>query len=299
MSENMWNESGLVPQGDDGIVVERETARSLVQHAADDGSSLALMIRHAQGIVRDQKRLIHEAKQIGGLLAGDAFYRFPTGGAQVQGASIGLAEALAQAWKAISYQVNILHVEHLSTGGRRVHLRARVMDMHSLVASEVDQVVTTSAPPGKFGAKEDQAERWHSMQTQSATSKIVRNVILRVIPDWFVEAALQAAYTQDAQNATAGKSLPDARAHAIDVLTKKGMTKDELEKYASSPVDLWAVPQLAMLAELNRDLGRGTVSIEQVRAGFASSVAPDANSKSSLGLPKKKAPEFVVEPAQS
>jgi hypothetical protein len=209
---NAWDETAMVV-GDESTVIERETARSIaIPKAPTTDSTLAVMIQCAQGIVRDQKRLIHEAKQIGGLMAGEAFYRFPTGGAQVQGASIGLAEALAQPWKAIAYSVHVESVEHLATGGRRVHLRARVTDFHSLVMSEVDQVVTTSAPPGKFAAKDDQAERWHSMQTQSATSKIVRNVILRVIPDWFVEAALQAAYAQDAQNATAGKSL-DRRAH--------------------------------------------------------------------------------------
>lgn len=291
MSNEMWGDTAMVVSGDDGITVEREQARHMVQQAPEDGSSLALMIRHAQSIVRDQKRLVTEAKQIGGLLAGDAFYRFPTGGATVQGASIGLAEALAQAWKAISYQVNIVHIEHLATGGRRIHLRARVMDMHSLVLSEVEQVVTTSAPPGKFGAKEDQAERWHTMQTQAATSKIVRNVILRVLPDWFVNAGLQAAYAQDAQNATAGKSLPEARTNAVDVLGKRGLTREEMEKYTATPVDLWAVPQLAMLGELNRDLGRGTVSIEQVRANFAATTTPAENGKTSLGLKKKAEPE--------
>ena len=300
MSNDMWSETGLTAAPDNGIVVERESARSVAMQAPDGDSGLALMIHHAQNISRDPKRLVTEAKQIGGLLAGDAFYRFPTGGAQVQGASIGLAEALAQAWKGISYSVNILHAEHLASGGRRIHLRARVIDLHSLVISEVDQVVTTSAPPGKFAAKEDQAERWHSMQTQAATSKIVRNVILRVIPDWFVAAGLQAAYAQDAQNATAGKSLPEARANAIDVLGKKNMTREEMEKYTNMPVDMWAVPQLAMLGELNRDLTRGTVSIEQVRANFvAATPTADANSKSALGLPKKKAPEPIVEPAQS
>lgn len=292
---DMWSETGIVTAVEEGITVERESARSAMMRAPEDGSGIALMIHHAQGIVRDQKRLVAEAKQIGGLLAGDAFYRFPTGGAQVSGASISLAEALAQSWKAISYQVKILNVENLATGGQRVHLRASVMDMHSLVLSEVDQVVTTSAPPGGFARKEDQSQRWHTMQIQSATSKIVRNVILRVLPDWFVNAGLQAAYAQDAQNATAGKSLPEARANAVDVLGKRGMTREEMEKYTSTPVDLWAVPQLAMLGELNRELVRGTVSIEQVRAGFAQAAPAEANGKSSIGL-KKKVIDAVPEP---
>lgn len=203
-------------------------------------------------------------------------------------AQLALAEALAQVWRGIAYQVRVVGIEHLSTGGQRVHLRATVTDMHSLVACEVDQVVTTSPPPGKFASNPEQSSRWHTMQVQSATSKIVRNAILRVLPDWFVEAGLQAAYKQDAQNATAGKSLPEARAHALDVLKTKGLTEGELVQFAGSPIDLWAVPQLAALAELNRDLGRGTVSVEQVRANLAPvETAPASNGKSALGLSKK------------
>lgn len=300
---DIWNtDTALATNTHDAeVIVESERVRTpTLAKAPDDDSGLAMMIRHAQGITREPKVMLAAAKQIGGLLASDGFYRFPTGGATVEGASIGLAEALAQSWKCIAYTVHVLNVEHLATGGRRVHLRARVVDMHSLVVSEVDQVVATSAPPGGFARKEDQAERWHTMQVQSATSKIVRNVILRVLPDWYVQAALQAAYAQAAQNATQGKSLPDARQNAVKVLGERTLTLAELEKYTNTPVDLWAVPQLQMLAELNRDLARGTLSVEQFRktldgtpAAPTTQALPESNGKTALGTTKRTAPATV------
>lgn len=298
MSDQMWSDdNGLATTGDTRLVVESEHARTALQRLPEGDSPLALMVAHAQGIVRDPAKMIAQAKQIGGLLAGDGFYRFPTGGAQVQGASVTLAQALVQVWRGCAFQVRVINSEHLSTGGRRIHLRATVTDMCSLVASEVDQVVTTSAPPGKFATREEQAERWHSMQLQSAVSKIARNVILRVLPDWLVEAALQAAYAQDAQNATAGKSLPEARAGAKASLEKAGLSLDEMERTAGSPFDMWAVPQLAVLRDLYRDLQRGTVSVEQVRANLAGDAPtpPKANGKNALGVSSKKAEAPVVE----
>lgn len=298
MSNDMWNDdTTLATSSDTRLVVESEHARTALQRLPEGDSPLALMVAHAQGIVRDPARMIAQAKQIGGLLAGDGFYRFPTGGAQVQGASVTLAQALVQVWRGCAFQVRVINSEHLSTGGRRIHLRATVTDMCSLVASEVDQVVSTSAPPGKFATRDEQAERWHSMQLQSAVSKIARNVILRVLPDWLVEAALQAAYAADAMNATAGKSLPEARAGALAALEEKGLTREEAERISGSPFDMWAVPQLATLRETYRDLHRGTVSVEQVRANLAGDTPPPAkgNGKSALGLSAKKAEAPVVE----
>lgn len=259
---------------------------------ADDTSPLALMVQAAQRITRDVPSLLAQAKQIGGLLGSGGFYRFPAGDGTVEGASIDLAQALAQAWGGIAYQVRILHVETLSTGGRKVHLRATVTDLKTLVAAEVDQVVSTSAPPGKFARKPDQAERWHTMQTQSAASKIVRNAILRVLPAWYVDAALTAARDADARSATAGKSLPEARATALAYLKTQGLTQAELEAYTTQPIDLWAAPQLAQLRDLSADLKAARVSVEQVRASLKEEPAPKATTgRAALGIAPKATPK--------
>ena len=282
----MWSDQHEIVQADDTTLDLAPQATLGAVRVRDQDSPLALMVSAAAGLTRSPKALIASAKQIGELMGSDAFYRFPTGGAQVEGVSINLAQALAQAWGAIAYQVRILSVEVLSSGGRKVHLRATVTDLKSLVAAEVDQVVSTSAPPGKFAKNPEQSERWHTMQTQSAASKIVRNAILRVLPSWYVDAAFVAATRVDAQSATGGKSLPDARRDAEQFMaTTFSLSRADLEAFVGQPVDLWAAPQLGQIRDLASDLKHARTSVEQVRQNLAGEAAPaKPTGKSALGL---------------
>jgi hypothetical protein len=286
----MWDqETGEVLDESPGGA-ERSVALGVLPAPADDGGLLALMVRSAQSLVRDRGKLIAAAKQIGGLLAGAAFYRFPAGGSTVSGPSIDLAEALAQEWGAIVYQVRIVHAEPMASGGQRVHLRASVADMRTLVCAEVDQVVSTSPPPGKFAEKAEQRERWHGMQLQSAASKIVRNAILRVLPEWYVGPAFDAAVAMDSKRALDGKTLPEARKAASDALLAQfGCSVADLEAFLAQPFDMWAVPQIAQLRDLFAELKSGRQSIEAWRAALdekrnGGSTAP---TRTALGLPAR------------
>lgn len=293
----MWDENDsteLSPVSDTGLDAPAHIALGSAR-APDDGTPLALMVGYAQQIQRRPAELIATAKQIGELLGKTGFYRFPMGGQDVSGVSIDLAQALAQSWGGIAYQVRILRAEPVSGGGRRLHLRATVTDMKTLVAAEVDQVVSTSAPSQKFAAKADQAERWHSMQAQSAASKIVRNAILRVLPAWYVDAGLEASMAEDARKATGGKALPEARREAVQHFASLGLTEADLVAFVGQPVDLWATGQLSTVRGLAKDLKTGRVSVEQVRADLAAAKAPEdaaPKGKAALGLPPAR-PAFV------
>jgi hypothetical protein len=286
---NMWDDDGVVETT--GTDITLPDARSIaLPSMPEENGLLQMLVLGAQNLQRDPKKLIERSKQIGGLLASDAFYRFPAGGKQIQGESIDLAEALAQEWGGVIYKVAILNVEEQRSGGRQVSLRASVADLKTLVCAEVDAFVATSAPPGKFGGSEEQKERWHSMQIQNASSKIVRNAILRVLPRWYVKPAMNAALKADAENALAGKSLPEARQGAIGALKEFQIDVKELETMLGQPVDMWAGPQLAELRELYKNLKAGAMSVQQWRAAINSDSqpAPEAAkpaAKSSLGLP--------------
>jgi hypothetical protein len=285
---SMWNEDGETEASANGHIQLASDALVSVGSAnpADDGSMLALMVRSSQALKRDPKTLIERAKQIGGLLGSSGFYRFPAGGSNVQGPSIDMAQALAQEWKSIVYQVRIVHTESLASGGQRVHLRASVADMCSLVCAEVDQVVTTAPPPGKFADKVEQRERWNGMQVQSASSKIVRNAILRILPAWYVDPAFDAACAVDSKQALGGKTLPEARKGAVNALQEFGCTAVELEAFLNQPADMWAVPQIGALRELYAALKSGAQSVEAWRAGLngKSETGSAAPRKSALGL---------------
>lgn len=260
-------------------------ATSGLASAPEDGGLMGRLVATAQALERDPAKLIARAKQIGGLLGSAGFYRFPAGGSTVEGPSIDMAQALAQEWGAIVYQVRIVQTESLASGGQRVHLRASVADMRSLVCAEVDQVVSTAPPPGKFAEKADQRERWHGMQIQSAASKIVRNAILRVLPAWYVDPAFDSATAVDGKRALNGKTLPEARKAAADVLKEFGASTEELEAFLGQPFDMWAVPQISSLRQLYSALKSGAQSVEAWRAGLAAKGEPTAARKTALGLP--------------
>jgi hypothetical protein len=289
----MWNENegsnGTALAEVDAQLADMPIARMSAVHApAGDGSPMALMVQAAQGLVRQPAAMIASAKQIGGLLGKSGFYSFPAGAGTVEGPSVGMAQALAQQWGGIMYQVRIVDSEALAGGGTRVHLRASVADMKSLVACEVDQVVTTSPAPGKFANKPEQKDRWNGMQLQSAASKIVRNAILRVLPAWFVDPAFDAAKLMDAGKALGGhKTLEAARVAAAEALKGLGCTTAELEQYLGQPLDMWAVPQLSALRELYGNLRDGATSIEAWRAGLVEKTGGTAAqiNRSALGIP--------------
>jgi len=286
----MWETSDsngieLAQPGDVSLAHEPHVNVGIAQFPMDAGP-IGLMVQAAQSIQRKPKELIERAKQIGGLLGTEGFYRFPMGGENIEGPSIAMAQALAQEWGGIVYQVRIVHTESLASGGQRVHLRASVADVKSLVCAEVDQVVSTAPPTGKFANKADQKERWHSMQIQSASSKIVRNAILRVLPAWYVERAFEAAKTVDGNQALDGKTLPEARKAASDAFSSAfTVTQSELEVYLGQPLDMWAVPQISQLKQLYRSLKSGSQSVEAWRASLtAKSETTAAPKKSALGI---------------
>ncbi len=284
----MWDEEEIAGAGAPGTQLAHEphVAMSIAATPDDSGGIMGRLVAAAQGLERDPRTLIDKARQIGGLLGSDGFYRFPAGNTTVEGPSIDMAQALAQVWGGIVYQVRIVHTELLASGGQRVHLRATVADMRSLVVAEVDQVISTSAPPGKFANSVEQSERWHGMQTQSAASKIVRNAILRVIPDWFVKPAFVAAKTIDSDQALKGMSLPEARKGAADAVVALGAKIEEIEQFLGSPYEMWAVPQISQLRQLYKQLKSSAQSIEAWRASLAEKGAPGNGTarKSALGL---------------
>lgn len=286
MNNDFWADDVI-----EAAIVEEidQPAAPLVRRATDAGgdmlAGMGSIVEHARHITRDRRALIAAARTVGGLLGKDGFYRFPTGGTTVCGPSIALAQALAQEWGGIIYDVSTVDEREAAGGGKRLHLRARVLDLKSLVSSSVDQVVTTSAPPGKFAAKLEQQERWHTMQMQAAASKIIRNAIFRVLPDWLVTAGMNAALEADNTAATGGMPLPEARQNALRALASLQLTQADAEAIVGQPVDLWAGPQLSILRDVRARLKSGEISVEQLRSPAPTPATPASQpTKGALGV---------------
>jgi hypothetical protein len=121
---------------------------------------------------RREDEMLQRAKRTGELMGEDAFYSWRQAGATIEGASIGLAYALAQAWG-----YNITRVAIVNREGNRVHLRGVFVDLQNIAIVERDYLAHLPPAPGKYAEKPEQAERWEVMQLQAASSKAVRGAI--------------------------------------------------------------------------------------------------------------------------
>ena len=306
--EELQQSEALVVHDDDGraeLASSMKATHAPMPSVGDGGDMMSAMLQSSQAIDRDPKRMIERAKQIGGLLGKQGFYSWEVKNRQtgkmdtIEGESVNLAQALAQDWGGIVYQTHILRAEPMAAGGQRIHLRSRVIDMRALVCSEVDHVVSTAPPPGGFAKKHDQSERWHSMQIQSAASKVERNAILDVLPKWYVTPAFNAAKAAHARTALgrnedgSPRTLDQARTAALQALIGLGCEQPELETYVDQPYEMWAVPQIGVLRELFSALRSGAIAIEAWRHSIQQAAeeqsidadAPRAPKRNALGLP--------------
>lgn len=220
---------------------------------------------------RDVKAMIATAKRVGGLLGRSAFYDFPAGGGRVTGPTIDLAYALSLEWGRCISRCMLV-----ATDGRMVTLRGQYIDLVSMTIVERDARFSLSPPPGKFGQKPEQADRWRAMQEQAAISKAVRGAILGGLPTWLVDAALTEAHRVAASDLLKDKTIEQARALAIKYADDTfRLPAVVLEGWLGVDSALWTVGELDRLRVLFQDLKAGRVSAEGVRADAAKRTEPE------------------------
>lgn len=194
--------NGARPGAVDALEVATPATPASSSAVALDLPALARLARELGP--RDLPAIVDRARQIGrelgSVLSTDprsegtaAYYRWQVRNrdgstAPVEGPTIDLMDALAGEWGRLTYQIEILR-----EAGSRVWLRARVIDLVTLVIHERPYVAHLREPPGHLASKHDEAERWRVMQLQSAESKAIRGVLERVIPQHVQLEALAAA----------------------------------------------------------------------------------------------------------
>lgn len=229
---------------------------------------------------RDEKAMLGAARRIGELLGKSAFYSFPAGGGRIEGPSIDLAYALAQAWGRCVTRCMVTE-----SAGNRVTLRGQFVDLLTVAIIERDYTATLAPPPGKFANKPDQADRWRVMQEQAAISKAVRGAILGGLPAWYVDAAMRAAFAAAEGKALGGKTLDAAVRDSLGHFEKAGLGKADLEAWIGRPVDLWTSYDIGQLRELAADLKAGRTNVALVKSANGGAEAATGG-KEGLGIKK-------------
>lgn len=281
----MWNDTkNAEPDILDGDLLEPTS----LQVVPSDADTLTPLVRAAQVLgKRDVGAMKKEAAKLGALMGRSAFYSFPAGGGQVEGATIKLAYALATMWGRMQTRAILV-----SKDGSRVTLRGVAIDILTLTSVERDHHFTLSPPPGKFAKKPDQADRWQAMQLQAAMSKAVRSAILSCIPEDIVLTAVEAA-----QAASSSKlfewlgvaKMRDGITEAQNRAKHIGLTVDETEVIAGSPVAEWGMDELDKVCIVVKRVADGVTPLERVKAHAAKLRAESAKAITEVKAPWRNA----------
>ena len=231
-----------------------------------DAARLDVLAGRAARLTRPPRKELQEAaKEIGEMLAADAYYSFPMGGQTVEGISIKGAQALMQEWGGI-----MMGVREVRREGRTITLRAEVIDLAKVVITSLDHSFTLQPAPAAFAKSAEQTQRWEAMQVNAAGSKAVRNAILDVLPAWYTGVLMQGARRAvSAQRREAAKSekpekpLTERISDAVKFFdTKLGVKLLELEGTLNRERKDWAEGDLDSLRSIRAAIESGEETVE-------------------------------------
>ncbi|HEU5429598.1 MAG TPA: hypothetical protein VFU74_22145 [Actinocrinis sp.] len=211
-------------------------------------------------------------------LADKAFFSFKRGGSTVSGETIHLAKELARCWGNIQH--GVAEMSRDDNYGQS-EMQAWAWDMESN-----ERVSTTFIVPharwasGKAQKLADFRDIYENNANNGA--RRLREMILSVLPVWFVEQA------KDLCSATirhgGGVPLPQRIAEVIAKYDAGGVVTDQLEQHVDRPVAKWTDRDVASLQTLYNSIDRGEMTRDEAfppRRVTAEEVA--------ASVPKKKA----------
>lgn len=209
-------------------------------------------------------------------LADAAVYTYAKGGTSVSGASIRLAEAMAQAWGNMQFGIR-----ELDQSNGESSVQAYAWDVETNTRREI----TFTVPHKRFTKKgsyqlDDPREIYELVANQG--SRRLRACILAVIPGDVTEAAVaQSELTMKAKADTS----PEAMKKMVDAFEPFGVTKEHIEKRIQRRLDAIQPAQVVSLKKIYASLRDGMSSIED---WFEIDAAAAAKSE------KKEAPAKVI-----
>lgn len=216
-----------------------------------------MLVELAKGRQRDENALASTAKRIGQRLGARAIYSFPAGGSRIEGPTVHLIEALAQAYGCLLYGTRIDQVE-----GDRVTVMGMCIDAITGVVAIRPALFTLAPAPAKFANKADQVSRWETMQVQNAISKATRGVLQHALPRWYIDIAFEAAdqVRQQGLGLKQGQTLQDVVTEAVNHFAKQGISQAQLEGYLGAKRAVWTISDVLTLREAAGQLKAGTLS---------------------------------------
>jgi hypothetical protein len=188
-------------------------------------------------------------------LANRASYRFPRAGGAVTGPSVYLARELARCWGNIQHGITELRRDD-EYGQSEMQAWAWDVQLNTRSSS-------TFIVPHKRD-KKGGAERLTDMRdiyenNANNGARRLREAIFSVIPDWFVEQAIEVC--SQTLKEGGGVPLPQRVSRAIKAFEGFGVSKLQLEQKVGRPTDDWNEYDVAQLTVIYTSLQRREVSV--------------------------------------
>lgn len=181
-------------------------------------------------------------------LADQAIYAYPRGGKMVTGASIRLAEVLAQKYGNIHVEITIVKQDENQT-----EAVATAIDMQSNYVVSQGFIVPHKRTTKK-GVTKLTDERDIREMVQNIGSRVLRGCILRVIPGDITEAALQQC---ERTQATSDIPIKEQIRNMIKAFDELGVKVEHLEKRLGHNLDATIPAEIVALKSIYKSLKDG------------------------------------------
>lgn len=191
------------------------------------------------------------------LLADRAFYNVPRGGTTLTDASIHLAKELARCWGNIDYEVAELRRDDVKGHSE---MMAWAWDMQANNKASIKFQVPHTRDM-KTGSKRmnDINDIYNLLANMG--SRRVREMILKILPTWFVERAKELCYKTLEDGG--GVPLPQRIAAAIKTFDAMGVPVDRIEHKFGVKADKWTPHHLAQLTVIRTSLHQNTTTVDE------------------------------------
>jgi hypothetical protein len=213
----------------------------------------AVTVQKPRDIGRVRESVLSEAE-----LAGAAFYygwnvKGKGGKSRVEGPSIDMAMSLVRNYG------NCVLENKVSQDETHFTFESALIDLET--GTTINRLFRQRKSQG-LGAKMDK-DRAEDIVFQIGQSKAGRNVVIRALPNWLIEQAMEAAKAGE-MNKIDPKKLPETRQRASAFFQSHGVDIPRIERTLGLPIDKWMQQEIVELRGMMTALKEGRATVDEL-----------------------------------
>ncbi|WP_342801000.1 hypothetical protein [Nocardia sp. No.11] len=244
-------------QPTDAVARQSITSQATVVEQSRAVAEVQAAVTVAQQRPRNRAAAVQEMRDATAQMsvASRAYFRFRRGGENVTGPSIHLARELARSWGNIDYGIKELRRDDAKGESEML---AHAWDMQTNARASTTFIVPHIRDT-RDGAKKLTETRDIYENNANAGARRLREMILAVLPSWYVE---EAKSNCDATlEGGGGKPIAQRVADAIRVFEEIGVSVSQLEAKLGSSSNAWTGHDVGQLGVIYSSIKRGETTI--------------------------------------